>query len=335
MGTWSDRPKIPVSVKEDADYKLSNNVSSKLIVNTTNNNITSNNSIEIKNNTSSTKINSTPTFNNGANIRINGFDQKEPNNVSIKVNGTEHVSSMQNSGNVVIKIGSLNSQNQKSIDSQRFISHTTAAGYRKPFSNINRNQPTQRPHSVAFDSDFDISRVPVVRSVELKKPYKDVGSNNNTSVTQIYQGTNNYKSHTLSRMEPVSELKNKFSNMYKSSETLSSNTYLNHQNNSDAEREAKPVFRVNSYKPTGAPVVRGFKTNDNALLNNRLSWNPPASYNTLPAKPKDKDNNYTTNKHVPFSQSNLRRTESSKIMERNPYNESKPHDSVEINNEKK
>lgn len=333
MGTWSDRPKVPVSVKEDADYKLSNNVSSKLIVNTTNNNITSNNSIEVKNNVSSTSINSTSSYNKGPNVNISSYDDKGVNNISIKVNGTEPVSSMQSSGNVVIKIGTLSSQNSKSIENQRFINHTTAMGYRKPFSNINKNQQTTRPHSVSYDSDFDISRVPVVRSVELKKPFK---GNNNTSVTQIYQGTDSYQSHTLNRIEPVSDAKNKFSAKYRSSENLFNNSYSNHDNNINGGKETKPVFRVNSYKPSIAPTVRGFKaTNDNANLNSRLSWNPPAnSYNTLPTKPKEKDG-YTTNRDVPFSQSNLRRTESSKLVDRNGHNtEYKPNKYVEVHNEK-
>ncbi|XP_018565529.1 uncharacterized protein LOC108906682 isoform X4 [Anoplophora glabripennis] len=333
MGTWSERPKIPVSVKEDADYKLGNNVSSKLIVNTTNNNVTSNNSIEVKNNISSTSINST-SYNKGSNVNVSSYDDRGVNNVSIKVNGTEPVSSMQTSGNVVIKIGILSSQNSKSVENQRFINHTTAMGYRKPFSNINKNQPTTRPHSVSYESDFDISRVPVVRSVELKKPYKG-SNNNNTSVTQIYQGADSYKSHTLNRTEPVSDLKNKFSTKYRSSENLCNNSYSNHENNLSVGKDPKPIFRVNSYKPSIAPTVRGFKTsNDSANLTSRLSWNSPASYNTLPAKSKEKEG-YTTNKDVPFSQSNLRRTESSKLVDRNGHNiEYNPNNYVEIHNEK-
>lgn len=335
MGTWSERPKIPVSVKEDADYKLSNHMSSKLIVNTTNNNVTSNNSIEVKNNVSTTSINSTSSFNKGPNVNISSYDDRGVNNnVSIKVNGTEPVSSIQSSGNVVIKIGTLSSQNSKSVESQRFISHTTAMGYRKPFSNINKNQQTTRPHSVSYDSDFDISRVPVVRSVELKKPFK--GNNNNTSVTQIYQGTDNYQSHTLNRTELVSDSKNKISTKYRSSENLCNNSYSNHENSLNVGKETKPVFRVSSFKPSLAPTVRGFKTiNDNTNLTSRLSWNSPAnSYNTLPAKSKEKDS-YSTNREVPFSQSNLRRTESSKLVDRNGYTtEYKPNNYIEIHNEK-
>ncbi|XP_074031345.1 LOW QUALITY PROTEIN: uncharacterized protein [Leptinotarsa decemlineata] len=272
MGTWSERPKVPVSVKEDADYTLGN-VSSKLIVNTTNNNITSNNSIEIKSNNPTNDTNASD------------------NSVSIKVNGTEPIKQ----GNVVIKIGDLNSQAPKVIDSRRFISHTTATGYRKPFSTSGKNQ---RPHSVAFDSDFDISRVPVVRSVELKKPFKDLG---NTSVTQ------------LNRDESVSGLRNKFSSMYRSSENLSSKTYLNQANNTE---ETKPASRVISFKPTPAPVVRGFKTNNETNWANRLSWNVPNSFNTLPSKPRDRES-FATNTQVGFSQNNLRKTvDSNKIFER-------------------
>ncbi|CAH1105204.1 unnamed protein product [Psylliodes chrysocephalus] len=176
MSTWSERPKVPVSVKEDEDYKLGNNISSKLIVNTTNNNITSNNSIEIK----------------------NGEVESVQPSISIKVNGTEIPTTTTESkaGNVVIKIGSTPSQ-PKIIDNQRFISHTTASGYRRPLTDINKNQ---RPHSIAFGSDIDISRVPVVRSVELKKPFKDFG---NTSVTQIGSAEPTQQNNFYGRLKPT------------------------------------------------------------------------------------------------------------------------------------
>ncbi|KAG5893033.1 hypothetical protein JTB14_026585 [Gonioctena quinquepunctata] len=300
MGTWSERPKMPVSVKEDADYTLGN-VSSKLIVNSTNNNITSNNTIEVRSDTMSKYTNQ--------NGKSDAFGQKETNNFSIKVNGTETSEAQSRPGNVVIKIGNINSQAQKTIENHRFISHTTAAGYRKPFSTLYKNQ---RPHSVAFDSDFDISRVPVVRSVELKKPFKGIG---NTSVTQI------------NNQEPVSELKTKFSSMYRSSENLSTKINLNHTNGE--ERDTKPVLRVGSYKPTPAPVVRGFKTNNEANWANRLSWNPPSNFNTLPNRPKEKGT-FSTNSQVSFSQLNLRKTDSSKILENN-VGEPKPENPSKSN----
>ncbi|XP_056643454.1 uncharacterized protein LOC130449565 isoform X1 [Diorhabda sublineata] len=201
MGTWSDRPKVPVSVKEDEDYKLGNNISSKLIVNTTNNDMSSSNSIEIKNNKKPEHPN-------------------EPN-ISIKVNGTEvpNTSAENKTGNVVIKIAPNNSHpTHKTMDNQRFYDHTTPMGYRKPFTDINK---TQRPYSIAFSSEYDISRVPVVRSVELKKPYRDFG---NTSVTQINQ-------------EPIIETKQQ-------------NGFL---------EDKKPALKSRVFNSNGAPVVRGFK----------------------------------------------------------------------------
>lgn len=294
MSTWSERPKMPVAVKEDADYKLgNNNMSSKLIVNTTNNSIISSNVIEVRNKTK-----------NSATIDLNGSEQKQTNGINIKVNSSDTLNNNP-ARNVVIKIGS---EQPKVLDNQRFISHTTAVGYRKPFNTISGNQ---RPHSIALDSDFDISRVPVVRSVELKKRFNDI---NNTSVTEI----NKYKQSTK---EPVSELMNKFSTMNRSTETLSNKTYLSQ---SSEDKESKPVFRANSMRPQIVPVVRGFNSmnmQDNKI-SNRLSWTTSNTYNTLPAKGKEKDD-FSTNKHVPFSQSNLRRTESSKIVDKNIYNKEK------------
>ncbi|XP_072402005.1 uncharacterized protein [Diabrotica undecimpunctata] len=202
MGTWSDRPKVPVSVKEDEDYTLGNNVSTKLIVNTTNNNVTSNNRIEIKTNNKEVQSSNEPS-------------------ISIKVNGSEVPTTTTDTktGNVVIKIGPSSNSQPKIIDNQTFISHTTAVGYRKPFNDINKNQ---RPYSIAFSSEYDMSRVPVVRSVELKKPFKDFG---NTSVTQISQDT--------------------------AADNKPQNGFL---------EERKAALRINSFLPNGAPVVRGFKS---------------------------------------------------------------------------
>lgn len=277
MSTWSERPKVPVAVKEDEDYKLGNNnnkISSKLIVNTTNHNITNNNSIE---------------------VRSNGHGRISTNEVSVNVNGTEQIT--QKSGNVVIKIGGGPSYIKNNLDSQqRFMGPT---GYRKPFSNINRNdKPPQRPHSIALPSDFDISRVPVVRSVEFKKPYKDLHTSN-TSITHLNQDNDDFRS-----------LNNySFAEKFRSTENLRS---IEKQESELGKR----VFRVGSFKPVenmGAPTVRGFKSNNNNNeINNRLSWNPSSTYNTLPAKPKV-DRDFGPNQHVPFSQSTLRRTLSSKL----------------------
>ncbi|XP_044267448.1 cordon-bleu protein-like 1 isoform X2 [Tribolium madens] len=248
MGTWSERPKIPVNVKDDPDYKSN---TSKLIVNTVNNDIKSHNSIEVRNKT---------TFSNGVSVRV-GPDTK---NVSIKVNGVEP----QAPGNVVIKIGG------------------TKPVFRKPLGNVNENQ---RPHSIAFGGDFDISRVPIVRSVEFKKPYKEVQNNNNTSITQINNSNNAYK---LNGWRQVAEEPPK-----------------------PPPVEAKRVFRVKSFVQNSAPVVRGFRNNSNNEIN-RASWNQPHSFSTLPAKPAPV--NFAVNAPIPFSQKNLRRTESATMDKKVP-----------------
>lgn len=313
MSTWSERPKVPVNIKEDADYKLSNhNVNSKLMVTTTNNDIISNNTVEVRNNLNNNKV-------------------KDPRGVSIKVNGTEafNGNQYQSGGNVVIRIGTVNGESRpKTIDNERFISHTTAVGYRKPFSAINNNQSTQRPHSIAVNTDLDNSRVPVVRSFELKKTYKDLG---NTSVTQIYHQEDSDKSNNLERTRHSSELSTRFgskqnrnnepedtSELSKRFATMNNrNAYSN--NNCQDFKEPKPVFRVSSYKPLGAaPVVRGFRQN-NDVSNNRMTWGGATCYNTLPAKSKETDTTPMKG-HELFSQSNLRRAESTKIPEKSIVN---------------
>lgn len=300
LSTWSERPKVAVNVKDDTNYKT-NNVSSKLIVNTTNNNITSNNRIEVN---GTNRFSSNYTSNGSVNVRVGGYQPTEQKNVSIEVNGTEPIL-REKSGNVVIKIGG----NQSNLENQRFISHATPAGYRKPLGNINKTQ-TPRPHSIAVDSD--LSHVPVVRSVELKKPYKDI----NTSITHIYQGNNNnnnniIKSATLNRNSFSSNNQTDKQNIYRSNENLSG--------------EHKPVGRVNSFMSSITPVVRGFKSttennNNNNNVNNRLSWNPSSTNIYSVNKPKENES-YSTNKDVPFSQSTLRRTESSKLINQEPKNQ--------------
>lgn len=186
MSTWSDRPKVPVAVKADEDYKLGN-----------------------------------PTKPPGAEIT-------------------------QQSGNVVIRIGAHKS------------SLLGPAGYRRPLANLNGST---RPHSIALD----LSRVPVVRSMELKKPLQETG----TSVTHLNQDQEEFQSL-------------------------------------QSHYEDRRVFRSGSFQ---APVVRGFKPGTNEV-NNRLSWNPSM---TLPRKAQ-MDRGFNTNQFVPFSQSALRRTESSKRL---------------------
>lgn len=279
LGTWSQRPKTQVMVKEDNDYKFS----TKVTTSTYNDDIRKVSSLK-----------STPSFNsykpNSVNINNN---QHASNGVSIKVNGSEAISS-QKSGNVVIKIGGSDVNKERDSNSSRFINHVTPEGYRKPFGNINKNERA-RPHSIAFDNQFDISRVPVVRSVELKKPFKDL--QNNKSITQIYSNSikiNDDEPKSLNYSNSYScdsELKgeNKQSNVYLSNESIN-----------------KPVFRNNSF----TPVVKGFRTESNAPVNRKV-W---SMYGTLPTKPGDDQNELNTNRNVPFSQLNLRRTESNKVL---------------------
>jgi hypothetical protein len=262
MSTWSERPKIPVNVKEDPDYKYSvrDSNNSKIIVNTFNNDIKSSNSIEVNN-----KI--PHTYTNGVSVRVDSDHSKN-------YYGSEPVSN-NTSGNVVIKIAGTKTASAKPF-------------FRKPLGNVN-TEINHRPHSIAFGSDFDISRVPIVRSVEFKKPYKDLHSNN-TTITHIYPNGNS-KSTTWVR--------NGSNDAHQTSETHPTKSKI----------EAKPVFRVNSYlQNSSAPVVRGFSSGNEV---NRMSWGQPHSFSTLPTKTPAKV--FSTNNSVPFSQVNLRRTESTKI----------------------
>lgn len=281
LSSWSQRPKTQVMVKEDTDYKFSTNVN------------TSSSTNEEADTKQPTALKATPSFSSYS--RPNGVNtsQHTSNGVSIKVNGSEAISSSQISGNVVIKIGGSDANKELDTNASRFINHITPEGYRKPFGNVNKIERT-RPHSIAFDNQFDISRVPVVRSVELKKPFKDL--QNNKSITQIYSN-----SISISDDEPKSlnytqthdnELKNekKHTNVYLSNESIN-----------------KPVFRNNSF----TPVVKGFRTDSNPLINRKI-W---GAYGTLPSKPAG-DNQ--TERNIPFTQMNLRRTESNKILSNNP-----------------
>lgn len=53
----------------------------------------------------------------------------------------------------------------------------TAVGYRRPFSGVSKIDKAPRPHSIALDGGFESNRLPVVRSVELKKPFADMPVN--------------------------------------------------------------------------------------------------------------------------------------------------------------
>lgn len=296
MTTWSERPKVPVAVKEDEDYKLGNmNVSSKLIVKTTNNDMASNNTVEVKSNGLERNVN----------VHINGKLTTNSRNHNAIGSGSEQIT--QKSGNVIIKIGSANDSNNyiRKLDNKHFVDPPV---YRKAFTNINRNDgflhSNQRPHSIAFDSEFDPSRVPVVRSVELKKQYKNM-HNTNTSVTHI--SGNDIVNHEYQN--------NKYTDTFV--EKFRSTENLRHSEKQESEPNRK-VFRVNSIKPgehqPSTPTVRGFRNpSTNTNTNNRFSWHVSTNYGTLPHKPI-LEKEYNTNQNVPFSQSNLRRTESSKLI---------------------
>ncbi|XP_044752451.1 uncharacterized protein LOC123312209 isoform X2 [Coccinella septempunctata] len=254
MGTWSERPKVPVSVKEDADYKLGQGTNNRYLNTTVQN---GSRIIDVKEQKFVGEIAS---------------KQAETQTVTITCNG----SSERKDFNVLIKIEDQN---------RRFQDQKVDSMYKTSYS-LNRN--SQRPHSVAFPSDFDISRVPVVRSVELKKTFRDIPGN--TSVIQLNQSNDNYHP-------------NSFSERYTT--------------NTTSKDVSKPVMRAKSFLQ-GAPVVRGFRTLDNNTIStnntevkvensNRYSWQPTTSM-TLPSAPK-KDT-FTTNQNVPFSRFNLRRTES-------------------------
>ncbi|KAL3280931.1 hypothetical protein HHI36_004158 [Cryptolaemus montrouzieri] len=264
MATWSERPKVSVNVKEDIDYRMGPRTNKVTIQDS------QKEEVELRRPTDSKSYNYP--------------DKTENQNVTIKVNGSEPISTQRN-GNVLIKIGEQNNRYQE------FNSDTL---YRQPFNNLSRNSP--RPHSVAFPSDFDMSRVPVVRSVELKKTFKPA-----TSVTHLNQTNGNYFSNGFSQNPKYSTIEN-----------LTNNKYVN-------ENISKPVFRAKSFLQS-APVVKGFRNfenntvKDNNVINktNRHSWQPNSSM-TLPATPKQET--YTTNQNVPFSKFNLRKTDSKKIME--------------------
>lgn len=207
----------------------------------------------------------------------------ETNNVSIKVNSSEPIVS-QPSGNVIIKIGGDSS---------------AECIYRKPLG----TEQKPRPHSVAVtDQNSEVSRVPIVRSVELKKPFKDCQMNK--SITQIYGADND--------------------SFYKPNFALGNNS------NFYVGTETKSVLR-NYITP--APIVRGFRTDGGK--DNRKSWgtfkkdeetlttnkNVPFSQSSL----KRTESNKTTtnvNNNLPFGNIVLRNAQSSIV--KNNYRNSAP-----------
>ncbi|CAH1980224.1 unnamed protein product [Acanthoscelides obtectus] len=92
----------------------------------------------------------------------------------------------------------------------------------------------QRPHSVAFPQDYDPSRVPVVRSVELKKHFKAGDVN-------------------LNPKEPVLDLGSN-----------DSAPNINRVYNRSDKEPPNFVSRVNFFRTAG-PTVRGFKNSSNTL----------------------------------------------------------------------
>lgn len=301
LSTWSERPKTQVSLKEDTDYRIKSSTdtnNSKVIINTVTS-ISQNN-----------HLNSYGTNNNNSGTITTQAD----NNVSIKVNGTEPIVS-QNAGNLIIKIGT-NVQTNETF-------------FRKPLGNISVNEVKSRPHSIAIDSTFDVSRVPIVRSVELKKPYKD--SQMNKSVTQIYNSNNEVNLRNTNETDNFYKQPsyNGLSEHRRSSETLngSNGFQMNGKHHSNFNDEMKPVVRVNTFAP---PTVRGFRTADSNGNVHRKTWNTPSP---LPSKiyvDKEEDNDTITNKNVPFSQSVLKRRDSGLNSTNN--NNANPYGNVVLRN---
>ncbi|KAK9888872.1 hypothetical protein WA026_001093 [Henosepilachna vigintioctopunctata] len=272
MSTWSERKKIPVSVKEDEDYKLGrgrNKTHSSVMINSSSEQPIEN-CVKIKHTTSDS---------------LYSFSNKtETKNVTIKINGSEPISTEKN-GNVLIKIRQPNS---------KFHEFNSDILYRHPTNRLNGS--SQRPHSVAFPSDFDISRVPVVRSVELKKSFRD---------------TSNNSSNNTSNQSKMSYIRNGYTafSKYPSNENLA-------KDNHSSETISKPVFRAKSFLH---PVVKGFRTlentngNNGQNIKNRNSWQPNSSM-TLPNNVSNRQT-YMTNQNVPFSKFSLRKTESKKVID--------------------
>lgn len=295
LGTWSERPKSQVAIKEDKDYKISTVGSSR------------------------TKFSSQTLLNgdsdrpkqnvNGVNIRINGIgskDQTDSGKINIKINSEPSKTIInQSPGNVVIKIGTTATTSSEESKPEaknfysRFLNQTTAIGYRKPLGNIN-GMDKPRPRSIAFDSSCpDISRVPIVRSVELKKPFKEAQNKSITQITHSDDKTYMYngdgpRSFDIPDYKPdvkSSTLGNRYSSVYVSSENI---------NNKAQGFYPKPVSRVNSFaftRPTNnAPVVKGFRIqqkNDSVDSKNVTNWNGN-HYGTLPAKPSATQINNTS-----------------------------------------
>lgn len=171
------------------------------------------------------------------------------NNVSIKVNGSEPIVS-QGTGNVIIKIGA------------------------------NRTELKARPHSVAVDSSTDVSRVPIVRSVELKKPFRD-SRMNNRSVTQICPDETSFYKSNITDLSYT----NSFKNNRQGSDTVNGLKQSGSDSNFYVGAEARPVFRSIT---NAAPVVRGFS-------GFRKSWNVNGTLPSSKEVDSNKNNVHFTN----------------------------------------
>ena len=246
MGTWSQRQKTPVALKEDDDYKI----------NTTN----------VK-----------PMYNTPDYSKVNGTGV-----VSIRVNSSEPIVTKP-AGNVIIKIGGGHAE--RSTMPEPISNMTPDNIYRRPMGGVNKLGRSSRPHSIAIDPTFDNSRVPVVRSVELKKPFKDL---QNKNVARIY-------TEDSSRLNTVNV------------------GHLEHTSKTDA----KNSFRYISNENLGKPMIRNLVQNPTVVTFKPVTFPKPnveakVSYDTLPKIVHHR--NVNVNSNVPFSQNNLRRTESSKRL---------------------
>ncbi|VEN60827.1 unnamed protein product [Callosobruchus maculatus] len=114
-----------------------------------------------------------------------------------------------------------------------------------------------RPHSMAFSQDYDTSRVPVVRSVELKKHFK--ASNPLHAEGEA----------SINLKEPVLDLGSNDSGLN-----------VNRMYNRSDKEPTNFVSRVNIFR-TPAPIVRGFKNNSNTFeFKERKVF--PSNRNSLP-----------------------------------------------------
>lgn len=292
FASWAERPKTQVSIKEDTDYKF-NNIKAKF-----------NGSQPQENGT--VKTQSYPSVN----IRVNSSnskDQVDSGKINIKINSEEANKPIpQQSGNVVIKIGSSKNGDGEKVQKNslytRFLNQTTAVGYRKPLGNIN-GVDKPRPHSIAFDASCpDLSRVPIVRAVELKKPFKEPPGNNNKSITQILHDT----SFEAPRQNGLNGAEAEDNHQEKSkslgNQYRHSSVYLSNENISKGELSVfppKPISRGNSFATSRSnsngninvnPVVKGFRDADQKKV---FPFNAAKSADNF----------------VPFSQHTLRRTE--------------------------